>query len=517
MLTSWMKELDRLAIETAGIPSITLMENAALAATAFFTSEFPCSCFPDCLVLSGKGNNGGDGLAIGRMLLERGYGVRFLLLATPDQLSPDAKTNYDLIRALGHNIEIVPSAAKLKKILAECGAEETFLVDAVFGTGLDKPVNAGLFAEALHAVNCSGIPVASVDIPSGLGESFAPDAGIHVRARVTAALHSLKWAHLTPDGSPDCGRIRVLDIGIPHDLENDKEQYIHLTEPADFTALLARRKADAYKGAFGHALVVAGSSEKPGAGILAAYAVLKAGAGLCTAAVSMRNRDLYVMAHPEIMTLPYEKPEELAGRLNDFSCILAGPGMGNRLSTQKTVSLLLRESCKPIVLDADALNVLQGQTGLLPTRGTRPLVLTPHPGEFARLTNKTIKEIQENRLTLAREFALKHGLFLVLKGHHTLTVTPEGRVWVNQTGNPGMATAGSGDVLSGMIAGLIAQFHPQHPIEMILAAAVFLHGFAGDLAVRQTGEMGLTASDIVAFIPKSILKINGFHSPFFGS
>lgn len=517
LLFSWMKELDRLAIEMAGIPSIVLMENAARAATAFFAAEFPCSRFPDCLVLSGKGNNGGDGLAIGRMLLERGYGVRFLLLATPDQLSPDAKTNYDLICALDLDIKIVPSAAKLKKILAGCDADETFLVDAVFGTGLDKPVKVGLFAEALEAVNCSGIPVASVDIPSGLGESFAPEAGIHVRARVTAALHSLKWPHLTPDGSPYCGRIRVLDIGIPNDLGNNKEHYIRLTEPADFKALLARRKADAHKGAFGHALVVAGSGEKPGAGILAAYAALKAGAGLCTAAVSMRNRDLYVLAHPEIMTLPYEKPEELAGRLNDFSCVLAGPGMGNRLSTLKTVSLLLRESCQPIVLDADALNVLQGHTSLLPTRGTRPLVLTPHPGEFARLIDKTIKEVQEDRLNLARDFAIKHQVFLILKGHHTLIATPEGRVWVNQTGNPGMATAGSGDVLGGMIAGFVAQFHPQQPMEIILAAAVFLHGFAGDLAARQTGEMGLTASDMVAFIPQSILKINEFHSPFLGS
>jgi hydroxyethylthiazole kinase-like uncharacterized protein yjeF len=231
----------------------------------------------------------------------------------------------------------------------------------------------------------------------------------------------------------------------------------------------------------------------------------------------MCNRDLYVLAHPEVMTLTFEKPEELSGRLNGFSCVLAGPGMGNRLSTLKTVSLLLKESRQPVILDADAINVLQGQTGLLEPRASRPLVLTPHPGEFARLTAKTIKEVQGDRLGLAREFAMKHKVFLVLKGHHTLTATPAGRVWVNQTGNPGMATAGSGDVLGGMIAGLVAQFHPQQPMEMILAAAVFLHGFAGDLAARQTGEMGLTAGDIIAFIPKSVLKINGFHSPFLGS
>jgi hydroxyethylthiazole kinase-like uncharacterized protein yjeF len=514
LLFSWIKELERLAIEKAGIPSIVLMENAAKAAAACFAAEFPPNRFPDCLVLVGKGNNGGDGLAIGRLLLERGYGVRFLLLVPPAQLSADAKTNYDLICGLDGEIEIIANTAKLKKILAERDVEGTFLVDAVFGSGLDKPVTAGPFAEALEAVNDSGIPVAAVDIPSGLGEGFPPEAGIHVQARITAALHSLKWVHIAPDGCPDCGKICVLDIGIPDGLEDDKEHYIRLTEPVDFKALLAKRKADAYKGTFGHALVVAGSNEKPGAGILAAFAALKAGAGLCTAAVSMRNRDLYVMAHPEIMTLPFEKPEELSGRLNDFSCVLAGPGMGNRLSTLKTVSLLLRESHQPFILDADALNVLQGQTNLLPTRSSRLLVLTPHPGEFARLTNKTLKEILENRLALAREFALKYGLYLVLKGHHTLTATPEGRVWVNQTGNPGMATAGSGDVLSGLIAGLIAQFHPQQPMETILAAAVFLHGFAGDLAVRRSGEMGLTASDIAAAIPKSILGIDGFRSPF---
>ncbi|MBN2400295.1 MAG: NAD(P)H-hydrate dehydratase [Candidatus Aminicenantes bacterium] len=517
LLNAWMQELDRLAIQGAGIPSLVLMENAALAATADFAVEFPLNRYPTCLVLSGKGHNGGDGLAIGRLLLERGYQVRFLLLAAPDQLSHDTKANFDLVQARHDDIQVVLSAVKLKKILTECNMDETFLVDAVFGTGLREPVKAGLFAEVFDAVNASGISVAAVDLPSGLSDRFAADAGSHIQARVTAALHSLKWAHLAHGGSSACGRIRVLNIGIPADLQNEEEHYIRLTEPADFKNLLARRKADAHKGDFGHALVVAGSEEKPGAGILAAYAALKTGAGLCTAAVSPRNRDLFVLAHPEIMTLLYEKCEEFSGRLNDYSCIVAGPGMGNRLSTLKTVSLLLRESHQPLILDADALNVLQGQTRLLPIRGARPLILTPHPGEFARLLDKTIKEIQQDRLTLAREFAMKYGLYLVLKGQYTLTATPAGRVWVNQTGNPGMATAGSGDVLSGIIAGLIVQFHPQQPMEIILAAAVFLHGFAGDLAARQCGEMGLTASDISAFIPKGILNINEFHSPFLGS
>jgi NAD(P)H-hydrate epimerase len=514
LLNSWMREIDRGAIAQRGISAITLMENAAVACCDYFTAVFPSNRYPACLVLSGKGNNGGDGLAIARLLLERGYNVRALLLARPNDLGHEARTNYDRLREAGAEPGPVSSAAALRKALDACDAGETFLVDAVFGTGLDKPVSAGLFAEAFHAVNRSSIPVAAVDIPSGLGEGFAPDAGVHVRARVTAALHALKWVHLNPDGSPDCGRIRVVDIGIPRDLEDGDEYFIRMTEPADFKALLARRPRAAHKGEFGHALVVAGSAEKPGAGILASYAVLRGGAGLCTAAVPPQNRDLSVLAHPEVMTLPFKKPEEISARLDEFSCVLAGPGMGESPDTLRTVAMLLQKAKSPLVLDADAINVLDGQAPLLRGRGQRPLVLTPHPGEFARLTGRTVRDVQQDRLNLAREFALQQGAYLVLKGHHTLTVSPQGRVWVNQTGNPGMATAGSGDVLGGLIAGLVAQHYPRHAMEIILAAAVFLHGYAGDLAAREVGEAGLTAGDIIRFIPKSILKINGFHSPF---
>lgn len=514
LLNSWMREIDRAAIDQRGIPALTLMENAAVACCDHFAAVFPRNRYPACLVLAGKGNNGGDGLAIARLLQERGYDVRVLLLARPGDLGPEARANYDRLQDAGAASGLVSSAAVLKKALAACDAGETFLVDAVFGTGLDKPVHAGLFAEAFKAVNQSSMPVAAVDIPSGLGENFPPESGIHVRARVTAALHALKWAHLNPDGSPDCGRIRVVDIGIPHDLDDRDEYFMRLTEPMDFKALLARRPRAAHKGEFGHALVVAGSVEKPGAGILASYAVLRAGAGLCTAAVPPQNRDLSVLAHPEVMTLPFKNPEEVSARLDEFSCVLAGPGLGVNPDTLRLVAMLLQKAKSPLVLDADAITVLDGQAPLLCGRGQRPLVLTPHPGEFARLIGKAVRDVQRDRLHLAREFALQQGIYLVLKGHHTLTVSPQGRVWVNPTGNPGMATAGSGDVLGGMIAGLIAQHYPKQAMEIILAAAVFLHGYAGDLAECEVGEAGLTAGDIIRFIPKSILKVNGFHSPF---
>jgi NAD(P)H-hydrate epimerase len=517
LVNSWMREIDRAAISGRGIPASVLMENAAVACSEYFAEVFPRNLYPGCLVLAGKGNNGGDGLAIARLLLERGYDARVLLMARPNELGPESRANYDRLLEAGIPPEAVPSVSGLKKALAACNAGETFVVDAVFGTGLDKPVTAGLFAEAFDAVNRSGLPVAAVDIPSGLGESFAPAAGVHIRARVTAALHALKWAHLNPDGSPDCGRIRVVDIGIPRELEHGEEYFIRMTEPSDLKPLLARRPRAAHKGDFGHALVIAGSTEKPGAGILASFAVLRSGAGLSTAAVPPQNRDLSVLAHPEIMTLPYKRPEDIVARLDDFSCVLAGPGLGENPDTLRLVAALLQKVKSPLVLDADALNVLDGQAALLRGRNQRPLVLTPHPGEFARLTGKAIKDVQQDRLGCSREFAVRQGVYLVLKGHHTLVVSPQGRVWVNPTGNPGMATAGSGDVLSGMIAGLIAQHYPEHPLETILAAAVFLHGYAGDLAARELGEAGLTAGDIIRFLPKSFLKFNGFHSPFLGA
>lgn len=516
LLNSWMREIDRAAV-SRGIPALALMENAAAACCECFSSAFPRDRFPGCLVIAGKGNNGGDGLALARLLRQRGYEARVLLLARPDDLGPEARTNYDRLLEAGAAPGLAATAAELRQALAGCDAGRTFVVDALFGTGLDKPVTAGLFAEAITALNDSRLPVAAVDIPSGLGESFPPAQGVHVRAEVTAALHALKWAHLNPDGNPDCGRIRVLDIGIPRELEERDEYFIRLTEPADFSPLLAPRPRAAHKGDFGHVLVVAGSREKPGAGVLAAYAALRSGAGLCTAAVPPENRDLSVLAHPEVMTLPFEEPAQISPRLKGFTSVLAGPGLGEGPGTLATVAMLLAEAEAPLVLDADALNVLAGRPDLLRSRGERPLVLTPHPGEFARLCGRDASEVQRDRLNLAREFAQGCGCFLVLKGHRTLTVSPQGRVWVNQTGNPGMATAGSGDVLGGLIAGLIAQHGRRHGLELILAAAVFLHGYAGDLAAAEVGETGLTAGDIIRFLPRSFLKAHGFLSPYLAS
>jgi NAD(P)H-hydrate epimerase len=316
-------------------------------------------------------------------------------------------------------------------------------------------------------VNESPFKTAAIDIPSGLSDSFLPEQGVAIDAEVTATFQALKWIHIAPDGNTSCGKIQVIDIGIPPQLLQEEKYYIELITPPAFKDLLKQREVDAHKGSFGHCLNISGSIEKPGAGILSNYASLKAGAGLCTAATGLENRLAAVQAHPEIMTLVYEQNSDLLGRLDEFDAVLVGPGLGHSTQTYDLVSLLMDHV-----------------------------------------------SIREQRLEVAREFARESAVWLVLKGHHTLVVTPGGNVFVNQTGNPGMATAGSGDVLAGIIVGFIAQFYPRHQLEVILQAAVFLHGLAGDLAAEESGEISLTASDILSRLPDALGAIDEFRTPF---
>ncbi len=283
--------------------------------------------------------------------------------------------------------------------------------------------------------------------------------------------------------------------------------YIDFITPAVFKDLLEKRDVDAHKGDFGHGLTVAGSIDKPGAGILSSFALLKCGAGLCTAAVCYENRTAAVTAHPELMTLIYKDTGDLRPTLDSYDAVLAGPGMGNNSTTFDVVSLLVKNGNAPVVLDADALNVLQKEIKILEKPRTHPVIITPHPGEFSRLTGGGVSEIKRDRIGLSGEFARRYNVFVVLKGHHTLIASPEGRVYVNPTGNPGMATAGSGDVLSGMITGMVCGFGKKYRLDEILQAAVFIHGYAGDLAARKTGEICLTAADILDFIPNAFLAL----------
>ncbi len=374
----------------------------------------------------------------------------------------------------------------------------------------------------VNLINNSGFKVAAVDIPSGLSDTFLPEESVHVNANITATFQCLKTAHIYPDGNKYCGKIAVIDIGIPREHVNRDKYYIDIITPPAFNKLLNCSPVDAHKGDYGHALTVSGSLEKPGAGILSSFAVLKSGAGLCTAAVCYENRTAAIIAHPEVMTLIYKSKDDLLKALHPFDVIMAGPGLGSNPETLEIVTMLIENAEVPLVLDADALNVLPGNLELLQKPRRHPIIITPHPGEFARLTGYSSAEIRRGRIALSREFARRYNIYVILKGHHTIIATPGeknengGPIFVNPTGNPGMATAGSGDILSGLLTGMIARFNKKYDLETILQAAVFIHGLAGDLAARQTGEISLTAGDISSYISHAFLALqaNDYQLPF---
>lgn len=512
--SDWMKELDNQAIEETGIPSIVLMENASRAAARVFSRVFPFPKYKNALVIAGKGNNGGDGIATGRILWQKGYDVEFILLSPPQQLNPDPKTNFKIVKKLNLKYWTLKTAEELRKRLESCNPGDTFIIDAIFGTGISQPIKDDFYSPLIKTMNESGFKTASIDIPSGLSEQFLPELGEHIRADHTVTFQCPKISHIYPDGNPDCGRLEIVDIGIPRSLLENKMFYIRLIQPPDFADILKARNVDSHKGNYGHCLNISGSLEKPGAGILSSIAILRAGAGLCTIATDERNRTLTVQSHPEIMTLPYNKLDDIIRRLDEFSCILMGPGLGNSNQTYDMTTRFLQYAGVPAVLDADSINIFEMGKDFLKVKRDYPIIMTPHPGEFSRLTGISAKEIQKNRIRLSREFAADYNVYIILKGHHTVIATPQGQVYINETGNAGMATAGSGDVLSGLAAGMITQFINHMDLDTILQAAVFIHGFGGDLAVRQTGEMGLTASDILNSIPRAFTHINEFKTQF---
>jgi len=529
LYSQWMQELDAETINGIGVPSIVLMENASKGAADFYAARYPLTRYRNVIVIAGKGNNGGDGFAAGRILHQKGYRVHFVSLAAPGKMNPDPLINFNILKKLQLPVTLVEDKSdlvKVEELFQSHHPSDTFIMDAIFGTGLNKPIRPGLYHDIIGMMNRSPFDIAAVDIPSGLSDAFLPEEGIHIDAKITATFHSLKTAHLHPDGNKYCGIIQVVDIGIPEFLNRNTKYYIDIIEPSLFQHLLAKREVDDHKGTYGHTLTICGSLEKPGAGTLSSYAVLRSGAGLCTAAVAFENRTLPISVHPELMTQVYNENTDLLDRLPEFDVILLGPGMGNTQRTSDMVTLMLKKADVPLIMDADALNVLaeENRKELLKRERRFPVVLTPHPGEFSRLTGRSMKEIMRDRIRLTRSFAMEYNVYLILKGHHTLIATPKGRVYVNPTGNPGMATAGSGDVLSGMLAGMVSRYTQKsqkqktpiasEKLDDILAAAVFIHGYAGDRAVDKTGEISLTAGDILDHIPDAIRMIDDYRTPF---
>ncbi|HEX3126103.1 MAG TPA: NAD(P)H-hydrate dehydratase [Thermoanaerobaculia bacterium] len=509
-----MREVDRTAIEDLGIPSMVLMENAAIGVVDAIGDIHEEA--ESAVIFCGPGNNGGDGLAIARHLAVRGYEVRvFLMTARPDRgLRGDAEVQLGICRRQGLNIHDVVSEGDLLEAL-EYARESDVIVDALFGTGLSRPLE-GLFAELVEELNDLDVPIVAVDLPSGLNGSRSTPLGIHVQADLTVTFAAPKMAHVFPPASEAVGELVVADLGIPPELVDEVEEEggaLYLLRREELVDLLPPREPGTHKGDYGHALIVAGSPGKGGAAILAARAAVRAGAGLVTAAVPEPVLNVVDLGSIESMTLglPSRDSGQLSARAADRvlaaaegkSVLALGPGLGQEEETAETIRRIVLETTLPLVLDADGVNAFAGRAGDLRERASET-VLTPHPGELGRLLGISTAEVQADRLGAVRRAAAETGAVVVLKGYRTLVATPEGEINVNPTGNPGMASGGTGDVLTGLIAGLIAQ-----GLEVLDAAllGVYLHGLAGDLAAVEAGEVGMNAGDLIGFLPAAFQEL----------
>src|SRR5579864_1739036 len=537
-----MRDIDRITTERFGIPSLTLMENAGASVAEFAVSTFPQA--KSFGVICGKGNNGGDGFVVARKLHEGGKEVQVLLLADPKELRGDAAENYRKLKSLltsprfrkkrekgGATSNSKSNAALRIVVFKRWGLTDTnavfhcdVLIDAILGSGFRPPVS-GLYAEAIAKINSASAPVIAVDIPSGAdSDVMGEQTGAVARADAIVTFTAPRPAHVF--GNLTSGPIVIAPIGSP-DEAIQSSLNLNLITAKDIAPLLGPRPRDSNKGMYGHVLVVGGSLGKAGAAAMAGFSALRAGAGLVTVATPESLLPTVAGFHPELMTEPL--PETEAGSISlkslepfqtaaENKTVLAiGPGISRHPETAEFVRKIVGESQTPMVLDADGLNAFEGRAEDLNRKDRkdsvkgaeqdigRTLVLTPHPGEMSRLTGLSIKAIQRDRENVARTFAQEHSVILVLKGDRTIVANPNGEAWVNPTGNPGMATGGTGDILTGIVAGMLAQ-NPQRAFQAVLAA-VYLHGLAGDIACEQLGEQALVATDLVTALPQAFRRV----------
>lgn len=489
-----IREADAYTILHEPVSSIDLMERAALACAGRvagltpFTSRYFIFC--------GKGNNGGDGLAIARLLLEMKREVVVFVIEHSSSASAGFSTNLKRLEDLKAGIHFIKAASDIhieKK-------ENSFIIDALLGTGLNKPVE-GILAECITLINNCGLPAISVDIPSGLPCDEKPTGSAIVRAAKTLTFQRPKLSFLLSDSAPFVNDFEILDIGLDEKFIEGQASNFHFFHPKDASALLMPRSKFSHKGTYGHALLLAGSAGKTGAAILAAKACLRSGAGLLTVHLPSACVNSMQTALPEAMVHADEETDVISSLPKDqtFSALGMGPGVGTAKETAQALKLLIQNAAAPLVLDADALNILaDNKTWLafLPPM----TILTPHPKEFDRLCGTHTSGF--DRLETARSFAQKNNIIVVLKGAHTAVVLPDKKVFFNSSGNPALAKGGSGDVLTGMILGLLAQGYAPEKAALL---AVFVHGHAADLYVTHKSPQAMLAGDLVELLPQAFL------------
>ncbi len=508
-----MREADRITIDEIGIRSLVLMECAGRQVVATLDERVEDLAASRIAVLCGPGNNGGDGFVVARTLLQAGHDVAVFVVGRAADVSGDARINLDILGRLGHTIVEIGNEQEWELHASDVSACD-LLIDALFGIGLSRPLT-GLFETIVRDINATTLPVVAIDLPSGLSGSTADIIGPAIEADLTVTFAAPKLPHVLPPAEALCGDVITVEIGIPTEVVEalDGPRIDVITRDA-VAGSLEPRESDTHKGDYGRVLIVAGSLGRTGAAYLAGMAALRSGAGLVTVAAPESVVPIIASMGAELMTLPLA---EVDGRLDveaaletilevTADVVAVGPGLGTGDDIRELVFGLLERSGAPLLLDADALTVCARDPGRLRARDGLDVIITPHPGEMARLAGISTAEVQKSRLETAHAFATSHGVHVVLKGHRTLVVSPEGRTAINRTGNPGMATGGTGDVLTGVIAAWLAQLLDP---EAATRVGVYLHGKAGDLAAASVGAPALVAGDILRFLGAAWRQIAG--------
>jgi NAD(P)H-hydrate epimerase len=500
-----MREIDRITTQRYGVPSVELMENAGRAVAMDITH---LAAPRTVVVVCGKGNNGGDGFVVARYL--SGPGTEVVTLCDAEEYSGEAK---QMLEKLPIKPTVLKTEAEVREFFAKFCDDLDVIVDALLGTGFKPPLSP-LYKAAIESMNSvSQCWIHAVDIPSGLeADRLSEQQGTFVKAQGVTTFTALKPAHVF---HCDPRTVNVREIGTPSEAIESKLR-LNLTGWADVNFLNERRDPESNKGSYGHVLVLGGSVGKVGAPSMAAMAALRSGTGLVSVATPRSVQPTVASFAPEVMTIPLDETssggfsvinfDRVRSILEGKRVVAVGPGAGQEEETRQFLRAFVDRCELPVILDADGLNAFAGHADQL-TSIRHPLILTPHPGEMARLTGQSIAEIQANRINVARWFAEEHGCYLVLKGHRTLVAEPNGEVWINTSGNAGMATGGTGDVLTGIIAGIVSQFPDR--IRDAVIAAVYLHGLAGDFAAKKMGERSMIATDLIKQLPAAFNALHG--------
>lgn len=497
-----VREIDRSAIEDLQIAGLILMENAGRSVAELIEKEY--SQAKNIAIFCGIGNNGGDGFVVARHLISKGFNTQTYICGDEKKYKGDALSNFKSLKNI--NAEIINLEEKLPLYL-ECD----LIVDCIFGTGLDREVK-GFYEKIIEYLNRRDTPILSVDIPSGLDANSGLPHGCCIKADKTLTFALPKTGTVIHPGVDYCGDLYLSGITTPKELEDNIN--IELITASNIKPLLSKRNRDTHKGTYGHLFIIAGSPGKSGASVLSALGAQRIGTGLTTVGIPKSLNPVIEEKLTEAMTEPLAETKnstlgsgslkQAVNILSDNKSALAiGPGISTSKQTESFLIKLLKNSTVPVVIDADAITLISNNLRTLKSLIV-PVILTPHPGEMARLIGKKNKDVQNDRINVSREFSRKFGVYIVLKGARTVISTPDGKIFINPTGNPGMAAGGMGDVLTGIIGGLLAQ---GYNAENSCKIGVFVHGLAGDIASEEISESGFLASEIADRVPRALNNI----------